>query len=97
MLAGKINSPLGHFLITGELSVLTHLIGAVASEQVRVAGWIAERCEARVVAAHARPHHLELIEKLLRVASGDAGAAAGGIRSWRSVGSAFRTAGVIGQ
>src|SRR5271169_1232668 len=97
MLTRKVNAPLRHFLVAGEPRVLSDFISAVAPEQVRVAGWIAERRQARVVAANSRPHLLQLIEELLRVVSSDAGAAAGRVRTRRPERSACRAASVIGQ
>jgi len=81
MLTGKINASLRHSLIIPERSVLAHFIGTVASEQVRIASWIAERRQARVVAAHTRPYHVELVEELLRVAGSDRRTAARGVRT----------------
>src|SRR5208337_575232 len=97
MIAGKINAPLGHSLVVPERGVLAHLIGAIASEQVRIASRIAERGQACVVLAHTRPHYVQLIEELLRVTGSDCRSAAGGVRPGWPVGRAFHPAGVIGQ
>ena len=67
MLARKVNLPLAYALIAGKEGVLSDTPQRVAPTEVRITGWIAERCSPGVVGADARKDLLQLFKAVMSI------------------------------